>query len=162
MLQTRDQNGGTSMQRRPQGRRQTVFDGLLLPPFADMSFARSLMSALTPAIAEGAQFVPNVEVSEKDGKYVIDAALAGFRPEDIDVEVSGNEVTISGTYERTREDRRTHYTEMKQASFVRTIALPKDIDTSQVTASFDNGILRITLPPREPISGKKVSISTSG
>ncbi|HYZ15741.1 MAG TPA: Hsp20/alpha crystallin family protein, partial [Candidatus Acidoferrum sp.] len=46
----------------------------------------------------------------------------------------GNDLMISGTYERSREDRRTHYSEFTQASFSRTITLPQEINVDQVTA----------------------------
>ncbi|MGZ3551712.1 MAG: Hsp20/alpha crystallin family protein [Vulcanimicrobiaceae bacterium] len=138
---------------------------LFQPSFPDMSLpelslARSLMNTVLPA-AEAAAFLPNVEVSEKDGNYIIDVALPGFKREDIDIEVSGNEITITGQYERKEEDTRTHYTEMRQASFTRTLVLPQEIDADKVTASFENGILRITAPSVASISAKHVAISGS-
>jgi HSP20 family protein len=139
-----------------------MLDALLRPPFAELSLARNLMDALTPVVQETARYVPNVEISEKDGNYMIDVALPGFTPDDIEIDISGNDLTISGTYERSREDRRTHYTEFTQASFARTITLPQEINVDQVTATFDNGVLHIVAPPMAPIAARRVSISGSG
>jgi HSP20 family protein len=157
LVRTRDNDGGQSLSRR-QGRRQGVLDMLFPPQFADLSLARNLMSALTPVVAEAVAFVPSVELSEKDGNYIIDVALPGFSRADIDIEVSGKELTISGTYERSREDRRTHYSEMQQASFTRTIVLPQEVDADNVTATFQDGILHIVARPVAPISAKHVPI----
>jgi HSP20 family molecular chaperone IbpA len=159
MLRSREQDGGTALARRSGARRQNVFDALFTPPLPELTLARGLISSLAPALAEAAQYVPSVELSEKDGNYVIEVALPGFRKEDIDVEITGNEITISGRYERKREDQKTHYTEMQQASFTRTIVLPQEIDPDRVTASVENGILRITAPPVMKMSSRKVSIA---
>jgi HSP20 family protein len=139
-----------------------MLDALLQPPFAELSLARNLMNALTPVVQETARYVPSIEISEKDGNYVIDVALPGFTPDDIEIDISGNDLTISGTYERSREDRRTHYSEFTQASFSRTITLPQEINVNQVTATFDNGVLHIVAPPMAPIAARPVAISGSG
>jgi HSP20 family protein len=139
-----------------------MLDALLRPPFAELSLARNLMDALTPVVQETARYVPNVEISEQDGNYVVDVALPGFTPDDIEIDITGNELTISGTYERNREDRRTHYTEFTQASFSRTITLPQEVNVDQVTATFDNGVLHIVAPPMAPIAARRVAISGSG
>lgn len=119
----------------------------------EVLFRSGLLSALPEAA-----FVPSVEVSEKDGNYLIEMALPGFDRNSIDIEVSGNEITVSGRYERKQEDRKTHYSEMQQASFARTVVLPHDIAADKVTADFQNGMLRITAPPVAPIAAKKIAI----
>jgi HSP20 family protein len=159
MLRSREQDGGATLARRSSGRRQNVFDALFMPPLPELTVARGLMSALTPMLTEASQYVPQVELSERDGNYVIEVALPGFRKEDIDVEISGNEVTISGRYQRRREDAKTHYTEMQQASFSRTIVLPQEVDVDRVTATVEDGILRIVAPPMSQISSRKVAVT---
>jgi HSP20 family molecular chaperone IbpA len=159
-LMTKD-NGTGTIERRQPIRRRSIFD-LLFPttlaePFPELSFARAMLNAIAPPGAE-LVFSPTVEVTEKDGKYLVDVALPGFRREDIELEVSGSEVTVSGRYDRKQENAKRHYSEMRQGSFTRTLVLPQEIDTDKVTASFDNGILRITAPPASQIQTKKVSI----
>jgi HSP20 family protein len=159
MLRSREQDGGAALVRRVSGRRPNPFDALFFPALSELSLTRGLMSALAPAVAQAAQYVPNIELSEQDGNYVIDVAIPGFSEDDIEVEVTGNEVTITGTYQRRRDDQKTHYTEMQQASFVRTVTLPQEVDVDRVTATVNDGILHIVSPPVAKMSSRKVSIS---
>ena len=152
-------NGGVSVVRRPIAQPQDVIE-TLLPTYPEFALARRLLGSMWPVMPE-TSFIPSVELSEKDGNYLIDVALPGFKKEDIEIEASGNELTISGKYEHKEEDTKKQYSEMRQASFTRTIALPKDLDANKVTATFKDGILRITAPPTAPINAKKVQISTS-
>lgn len=138
-------------------RPRSMLDALFRSPFPELSVARDLMNMM-PAVSERAAFVPSIELSEKDGNYQIDMALAGFKRDDIDIEVSGNEITVSGTYERKTEDRKTHYSEMQQTSFSRTIVLPQDVNADKVTATLESGMLHITVPPVAPLAAKKVAI----
>jgi HSP20 family protein len=161
-LMTRDSSTGSIEQRAPAPRRG-IFDIFFQAPLAEttlpeLSLARAMMSAIAGPTTEMMNFVPNVEVAEKDGNYVVDVALPGFRRDDIDIEVSGNELTVSGKYERKQEDGKKHYSEMRQASFTRTLVLPQEINADQVTAAFDNGILHITARPLSQIASKKVQI----
>jgi HSP20 family protein len=156
-LMTRDRDQGSAVSTRP-ARQRNVLEALFRSGFPETSLTRDLVSALTTLPDAPTVFTPNLELSEKDGNYVIDMALPGFDPKNIDIEVSGNEITISGTYERKQEDRKTHYSEMQQASFTRTVVLPQDVDSDKVTASFESGMLRVTAPSIAPIKAKKVAI----
>jgi HSP20 family protein len=162
-LMTRDDANaatGGQQQRQPARRRgilDMVYAAPLLDALPELSLARAMMNTIGSP-SEMAAFVPNVDVSEKDGNYVVEVALPGFRREDIDIEVSGNELTVTGKYDRKLEDGKKHYSEIRQASFVRTIVLPQDIKSDAVTASFEDGILRITAPPATQLSKKKVTI----
>lgn len=160
ILQTRERDGGSQSARRTAPHRTNVLDVLLGPPLAELSIARGLINALDPIVGESA-YLPSVELAERDGNYVIDVALPGFQPEDIAMELSGNELTISGSYKRRRDDAKTHYSEMQQASFTRTILLPQEVDADRVTANFENGMLHIVAPPKAPLTSKKISIGSS-
>ena len=159
MTRDRDQgtaNNTTAMQARG-SRPRSLFEALFRSGFPDMPMNRDIMNALT-ALPDVTTFIPSVELSEKDGNYVIDMALPGFSQNDIDIEVSGNEITVTGRYERKKDDGKTHYSEMQQASFQRTIVLPQDINADKVEASFRDGMLHIVAPPTAPITAKKVAI----
>jgi len=153
---TKDGGQGTApvVRTRPHSIVETFFRS----PFPELSIARELMNAVAPSLSQAASFVPNVELYEKDGSYVIDAALPGFKKDDIDIEISGNEITVSGTYEQRQDDRKTHYSEMQQSSFTRTFVLPREIDVDKVSASFENGMLCITASPAGAVPAKKVAI----
>lgn len=151
-------NGGQRTTTAVQPRQRSIVETFFRSPFPELSIARDLMNAVAPSLSAAASFIPNVELYEKDGNYVIDAALPGFKKDDIDVEISGNEITLSGTYEVREDHRKTHYSEMQQASFTRTFVLPHEIDVDKVMASFENGILEITAPPVAGVSSKRVAI----
>jgi HSP20 family protein len=160
---TRDNSSTGTVEQHGLARRPSAFDIFFQAPLAEavlpeVSLARALVNAIAGPGTEMTTFLPSVDITEKDGNYIVEAALPGFRREDIDVEVSGNELTITGKFERKLESGKKHYSEMRQASFTRTIVLPQEINADQVSATFDGGILRITAPPLSQISTKKVSI----
>lgn len=153
-------NGGPVAVRSARTPVQSLFDSLFdsFERFPELAAQRRVLNTLMSRLPDGAGFVPNVEIAEKDGSYIVRVALPGFKKEDIGVEIAGNELTISGSYERKITDEKTRYSEMQQASFTRTIALPQDIDEEKTDARFEDGVLVITAPPSTPISARKVNV----
>jgi HSP20 family protein len=125
--------------------------------FPDLNHILDTMSV--PEIATLA--FPAVDVSEQDGNYVIEAAVPGFTKDDISIEVTGNQVTISGRHAEEQDDRKRRYSEIWRAEFTRTLALPRDVNPDSAKATFENGVLKITLQPTTPIGAKKVSIEAT-
>ncbi len=101
--------------------------------------------------------VPAIDVSQDDKKVTVEMALAGFDPEDIDISVSDDALTISGKSKREKEvsKKNYYYKEIQSGSFSRSIALPTAIKSNKVKAEFDNGILKVELPKQEP---KKIEV----
>jgi HSP20 family protein len=101
-----------------------------------------------------------LDLYEKDGKYVLEIAAPGYDAKDINVEVSGGTVTVSGerTEESDKQDARYHRREIRRGSFTRRVTLPQDLDTNSVTATVSNGILKVELSPLTPIAPKKVEV----
>ena len=104
---------------------------------------------------------PAFDLYEKDGKYYLECAVPGYEPKDIDVEVSGSTVTVSGHRAETEEqkDAKYHAREIRHGSFMRTITLPQDIDADQVAATIDKGMLTLALTPVKQIAAKKVLVT---
>lgn len=133
-----------------------------LPRFGRLLDAM-MNSTLQPEIVAAEVFVPAVDVYEKDGNYVIDTALPGFRKDDISIEVQGNQVTISGQYEESKnqndnKNKQQRYSEIRRATFSRTIVLPREVNPDNSKATFENGVLSVTLEPTSPITGKKIEV----
>lgn len=107
--------------------------------------------------------LPALDLYEKDGRYMLDIAVPGYEPKDINVEVNGNAVTISGTHTESDEKKgvRFHRREIRSGSFRRTVSLPQDIDPDKVDATIDKGVLALTLSPTKPIAAKKIAIKTT-
>jgi HSP20 family protein len=107
--------------------------------------------------------VAPLDIYEKDGKYVLEMAAPGFDPKEINVEVSGATVTVSGNHSEKTEKKGVRYyrREMRQGSFSRTVTLPQDLDADTVAATIDKGVLKVELAPVKPIAPKKIEVKSS-
>ncbi|MGH7661732.1 MAG: Hsp20/alpha crystallin family protein [Vulcanimicrobiaceae bacterium] len=108
-------------------------------------------------------FFPQIELYEKDGSYVIEALVPGFRRDEIQIDCTDNRVTISGGSERQSFEEqlkgRVHYSEIQRKDFSRTITVPTEIDPERVTARLQDGLLTIVLPIVTPSAQKRVPIT---
>lgn len=88
-----------------------------------------------------------VDVLENDQFIIVRAAIAGVKPENIDINVTPEMVTIRGTREEMQAHRNltTHYSEVFWGAFSRSIILPAHIQPSSAEASFEHGILTLTM-----------------
>jgi HSP20 family protein len=102
----------------------------------------------------------NVWVSQ-DG-VVIDAELPGAEPKDVDISLTGDELTIRGTVNAAdaAEDETYHRRERPAGEFARTLRLPFLADTDSVRAQYKNGVLRLTVPRPEEEKPRKIEVTT--
>ncbi len=93
-------------------------------------------------------FSPNIDVRENDHEYQVTAELPGMDENDIEVTLDNNSLTISGEKKQEMEDKgqNTYRMERSYGSFQRCISLPPGIQSDQIDANFNKGILTITLP----------------
>lgn len=94
-----------------------------------------------------------VDVAETDDQVVVTADLPGFSKEDIEVSVKGRQLRVAAqhTDESTSGDDATyHRRERTQRQVSRTVSLPADVEEDGATATYENGVLTVTLPRREP------------
>ena len=114
----------------------------------------------TPFSGMLTEWEPSIDVSDADGNMQVRAELPGLNPDDIDVNVSGDLLTIKG--EKKREDEQIeesyHRRESYTGAFQRTIQLPEEADSENVNANYKNGILTISLPKTDSARFKKVEI----
>ena len=105
----------------------------------------------------GEQHAVRIEHYRDNGNYVVRAELPGMDPEkDIKVTVEGTELAI--TAERTVDTKDNNHSEFFYGSFARTVRLPAGADTKKVTASYDAGILQVTVPVHAPVDARKVPV----
>lgn len=113
----------------------------------------SLFAPLAPFQMGRDVWTPVIETFERDGKLVLRTDLPGLCREDVNVEVVGDELVVSG--ERKHESEKTAggrcYSERRYGSFERRLTLPEGINLDDIEACFDNGVLEISLaiPGRE-------------
>jgi HSP20 family protein len=115
-----------------------------------------------PATRFGYAAAP-LDLYERDGKYVLEMAIPGYDPKEIDVEVTGGTVTVTGEHAEKSEKKDVRYyrREIRRGSFSRTVTLPQDLDADDVTATIDNGVLRLTLTPVSAILPKRITVKGS-
>jgi HSP20 family protein len=116
-------------------------------------------NAGTSATGRTAAWVPLIESFYKDKNLVVRVWLPGCDPSKIDVQVSGNLLTIKGerTFPYEPEDDQL-YSEVAYGPFERTVTLPDTIKHDALTAKYVNGVLEISMPVREEVLPKKVTV----
>jgi HSP20 family protein len=111
---------------------------------------------LAPAPLPDAAFGPALDVSEAEGAWTVRAELPGVAPEEVEVSVTANVLTIRG--EKKRESEGAGRSERRYGKFARTIEFPTDLDGGKVEARSKNGVLTVTLPKAEASRPKTVSV----
>jgi len=108
------------------------------------------------------ELVPSVDISETDNEVRVETNLPGYKPEEVDIEIHDNRLTISGTHteEQSQEDkdRKYHRLERRSGSFSRTLALPCPVHREGVSAVLKEGVLTIALPKSEDPRRHKVAV----
>ena len=104
-----------------------------------------------------------IDVYETTDEIVIKSTIAGVRPEDVDVSITNDTVTIRGTRQKDEQVSNQHYfyQECYWGMFSRSVILPVEIDSEKAKATFKNGILAIHLPKLEKARKKKINIVSS-
>ena len=108
---------------------------------------------------------PQIETFEREGQLVIRADLPGLKKDDVDVEITDDAITISGERRNEDEERREGYyrSERSYGSFFRSIPLPEGVNADDAKATFENGVLEITMKaPQLQSRGRRLEISEGG
>lgn len=115
----------------------------------------------TRSATEPRIWMPPIEVSETEEEYCIYAEIPGVKPDDLNVEVTGNILTISGeSREEHREEKRNiHRCEIQYGRFLRRIPLPGEVRSENAKAEFKNGLLELHLPKAEESKRKRIKVS---
>jgi HSP20 family protein len=107
--------------------------------------------------------VPPLDVYEEGGSLVVKAELPGMNKEEIEVHVSGSELTIAGRKKKEEEVERGDYRRVERVCgmFRRTVTLPAEVELERITASYKDGVLEIRAPKVEgpEPKGRKVEVS---
>ena len=138
-------------------------------PFQEMLTLREAMnqlfedSVVRPGNARGQGFTPALDLSETQDGFVVEAALPGLKPEDVEITVENNVLTIKGETRRESEEknRNFHRVERSFGTFQRTIGLPSTVKADQIKASLTNGVLRLDIPKAEEVKPRRINVSVS-
>jgi HSP20 family protein len=107
-------------------------------------------------------FVPDVELVERDNEYVVNVDLPGVRADEVQISIDdSNVLTMRGERreEQTRQDRGYEYTERSYGVFMRSIELPRGVDTSRIQAELRDGVLQLHIPKTEQ-AARRIPVSS--
>ncbi len=109
---------------------------------------------------EEREWLPSLDITETKGDLVVKAELPGMDPKDIDISLSEGVLTIRGEKKQEKEEKEEgyHLIERNYGSFIRSIRLPKDVQSNKIEASFKNGVLKVVLPKSEEAKKKEIKI----
>jgi HSP20 family protein len=113
--------------------------------------------------AAGSEFSPPMEIFEREGHFVVRADLPGLTKDDVHVEVTDEALTIEGERRAEHEERQGGFfrSERRYGTFRRQIPLPEGVNADQVTASFKDGVLEISMPaPQRQARGRRIEIQS--
>lgn len=104
----------------------------------------------------------STDIRDEGAHYLLQAELPGFSKEDIDLDVKDGILTISATHEQSEEQKKDNYIcrERRYGSFQRSFNL-ESIQEDQICASYQNGVLELTLPKRQEVlpQSRKIAIN---
>ncbi len=101
-----------------------------------------------------------IEVQEMDNAYLVSAELPGVKKEDIDISITGNEVTLNAEsrHEKVATEAKEWCNERWYGKVTRSIQLPLEIEETQADATYVDGVLHLTLPKKASSLAKKLEI----
>lgn len=103
---------------------------------------------------------PHVDIFEDKDRIVLEAELAGMKPEDVNISIENNVLTLHGErrFEKKEDDKNFHRIERSYGRFTRSFTLPPTVTSDNAVAEFENGILRLTLAKREEAKPRRIEI----
>lgn len=110
-----------------------------------------------------ASWVPPVDIFEEKDAIRIVAEVPGVRPQDVKISLEGNVLTVHGQKQQLAEERteRVHRYERTYGEFERTFSLPSSVDANKISASYEHGLLTITLPKAEQARPREIQVEVT-
>ncbi|MBN1306265.1 MAG: Hsp20/alpha crystallin family protein [Anaerolineales bacterium] len=135
-------------------------------PMREMITLREAMDRLfndaftRPLSMSGVSGLPAIDMYQTKEDVVVKATLPGLKAEDVDISITGEQLTLRGEVKQESEqkDKNYHIREQSYGSFERLVLLPTDVKADKAKAEFEDGILTITMPIAEDVKPKSISI----
>lgn len=102
-----------------------------------------------------------IDVTEQNGQFKVLAELPGVKKEDIKVQIDGDQVSISAESRAQREEKegeRVLHSERYYGKVARSFTLGAELDESRASAKFENGVLELTLPRKQTVAARQITI----
>lgn len=109
------------------------------------------------------EHAPALDLSETENAVEVKMDAPGLKPEEIEIQVRGNLLTITGNKQEEREEKgkQFHRVERRQGSFSRSVTLPCEVVGSKAAAEYKDGVLNLTLPKTEPVQAQKIAVKAA-
>ena len=129
-------------------------------PFRELDQLYERMNHLWEAGAQDAStaWVPLGDVEETDDAYLVEVELPGVERDDIDIEVNGRELTVSGEVKEKERTGIMRRRTRKVGEFTYAVTLPGDVDSDNVTARLENGVLTVRVPKSQRDKPRRIAI----
>ena len=113
---------------------------------------------------QAGSFVPPVDIYEDEHKIVLKLEVPGLKQEDLDIQVENSTLTVKGErkFEKEEKEENFHRIERRYGSFFRSFTVPNTVNTENVKANYDAGVLRIELEKRAEAKPKQIKVQVSG
>lgn len=137
-----------------------------LTPFREMLTLREAMNQLfnesfiRPTSNGGSAYGLDLDVEARNDAFVVHANVPGLKPEDIQIEIVDNTLTLRGEFkaETKNEDKNYLLMERSYGSFSRSIALPTAVNAAKAEASVENGVLTLRLPKADEAKPRTIAV----
>ena len=136
-------------------------------PFREVVALQNRMNSLFGNLAESegplttASFVPAVDVYEDSEKVVLKLEVPGIEEKDMDVRVENHTLTVKGErkFEKEEKEENFHRIERRYGSFYRAFTLPSTVDTENVDAKYEAGVLKLELKKKPEAQPKQIKVN---
>jgi len=141
-----------------------MYRGMFYQPWRDLRNFRGDIHRLVNDLLgnvpewEGSDWQPAVELVETEDAYLVAAELPGVEKDDIKINVTENNLQLSGEKKPLRDEKNHLRSECFYGPFRRSIPIPGEINQEKITAKHENGILQVTLPKKEKSKAKEIKI----
>jgi HSP20 family protein len=109
------------------------------------------------------QFEPMIDLAEDETTYTVKASVPGVKPEDVEVTLQHNILTIKGEAKEEKEikEENYHMRERRFGSFMRSITLPSEVKAEEIEAKHEDGVLTVRLPKSKVDKPKKITVNVA-
>jgi HSP20 family protein len=119
---------------------------------------------LSPSAHRAPSFTPAVDVVEQDSAYVLKAEVPGLAPNELEITVENDVLTLKGERKHEHEENRGGYRRVERSygSFTRSFVLPQGTNAEAIEAKAENGVLSVTIPKPATATPRKIEIKAEG
>src|SRR6201996_667273 len=139
-------------------------------PFREVAALQNRVNSLFRDFNEGESslttisFIPAVDIYEEEKKIILKLEVPGVPEKDLDVTVENNTLTVKGErkFEKEEKEENFHRIERRYGSFSRAFTLPTTVETENIAAKYENGVLKCELKKKHEAQPKQIKVGVSG